>query len=351
VSCHMPATTYMQIDARRDHSLRVPRPDQTVLFGVPNACNGCHTDRDAKWAAARVRDWYGHVPIGYQRFTAAFAADEHDSSNAAQALSNVARDSTEPAIVRASALARLAGRPGEIAFAAAPASAHDSSGLVRRAALQLLEAAPPEQRPAVAASLLADPLLAVRLEAAWVLAPSFRLLDARDAQAFSRAAAEFETSQRLHADRAENRVTLGIFFAAVDRAADAEAEYRAAIRLAPTFAPAYVNLADLLRARGDEAHAERILNDGLAASPNDATLHHALGLLFARASKSDDALRELGRAVSLEPSNARFAYVYAVALEGNHRLPEAIRVLKRALLAHPRDHDLALLLQSIGRER
>ena len=339
----------MQIDARRDHSLRVPRPDQTVLFGVPNACNSCHTNRDAKWAAARVSDWYGHVPTSYQRFTAAFAADERDSSNAAQALSDVARDSTEPAIVRASALARLAGRPGEIAFATVPASARDSNGLVRRAALQILEAAPPEERPAVAASLLTDPLLAVRLEAAWVLAPAFRLLSPRDAPAFSGAAAEFEKSQRLHADRAENRVTLGIFLAWIDRVADAEAEYRAAIRLAPTFAPAYVNLADLLRARGDEVQAERVLNDGLASSTNDATLHHAIGLLFARAGKPDDALRELGRAVSLEPGNSRFAYVYAVALQGSHRVPEAIRVLKRALLAHPQDRDATLLLRSLAK--
>ncbi len=29
VSCHMPARTYMSVDARRDHSFRVPRPDQS----------------------------------------------------------------------------------------------------------------------------------------------------------------------------------------------------------------------------------------------------------------------------------------------------------------------------------
>jgi predicted CXXCH cytochrome family protein len=30
VSCHMPTTTYMQVDPRRDHSIRVPRPDLSV---------------------------------------------------------------------------------------------------------------------------------------------------------------------------------------------------------------------------------------------------------------------------------------------------------------------------------
>ena len=42
VACHMPETTYMELDARRDHSLRVPRPDLSVKFGTPNACTGCH---------------------------------------------------------------------------------------------------------------------------------------------------------------------------------------------------------------------------------------------------------------------------------------------------------------------
>ncbi|WP_246112461.1 ammonia-forming cytochrome c nitrite reductase subunit c552 [Allorhodopirellula solitaria] len=44
VNCHMPHTTYMAIDARRDHSLRVPRPDLSVELGTPNACSSCHVE-------------------------------------------------------------------------------------------------------------------------------------------------------------------------------------------------------------------------------------------------------------------------------------------------------------------
>ena len=74
-SCHMPTTTYMVVDPRHDHSLRVPRPDLSVTLGTPNACkNSCHTNRDARWAAAQVKTWYGHEPQGYQRFAAAFSA-------------------------------------------------------------------------------------------------------------------------------------------------------------------------------------------------------------------------------------------------------------------------------------
>jgi formate-dependent nitrite reductase cytochrome c552 subunit len=54
VECHMPATHYMVVDPRRDHSLRVPRPDLSVALGTPNACNNCHTkpEESAAWAAA-----------------------------------------------------------------------------------------------------------------------------------------------------------------------------------------------------------------------------------------------------------------------------------------------------------
>ena len=56
-NCHMPETTYMVVDPRRDHSMRIPRPDLSVMIGVPNACNQCHTGESAQWALDAVRDW------------------------------------------------------------------------------------------------------------------------------------------------------------------------------------------------------------------------------------------------------------------------------------------------------
>jgi hypothetical protein len=74
VSCHMPARTYMVIDSRHDHSLRVPRPDLSVKYGTPNACNDCHTDRPAQWAAEAVGRWFGPDRKGLQTYADAFAA-------------------------------------------------------------------------------------------------------------------------------------------------------------------------------------------------------------------------------------------------------------------------------------
>src|SRR5262249_47043966 len=74
VECPLPAQVSMRVDPRRDHSLRVPRPDLSVRLGTPNACTGCHTDKQASWAADRVRAWYGHDPVGYQHYAEALHA-------------------------------------------------------------------------------------------------------------------------------------------------------------------------------------------------------------------------------------------------------------------------------------
>jgi hypothetical protein len=58
VECHMPARTYVVVDPRRDHSMRVP-PDLSSSPGSPNACTQCHADRKADWAAAAMDKWYG----------------------------------------------------------------------------------------------------------------------------------------------------------------------------------------------------------------------------------------------------------------------------------------------------
>src|SRR5205085_29773 len=61
---------------------------------------------------------------------------------------------------------------------------------------------------------------------------------AADRERFERAAAEFVAAQRLNADRPEARTTLGNFQARRGLFVDAEAEYKAALRLSPQSAAA-----------------------------------------------------------------------------------------------------------------
>jgi predicted CXXCH cytochrome family protein len=348
VACHMPARTYMQIDPRRDHSLRVPRPDLTSATGAPNACASCHADRSASWAAAAVRQWLGRDASGFQNFATAFHDADTRQPGAATSLLAIATSADEPAIVRASAFDRLAD-------AGAPASTltsglRDTDALVRLGALHALASAPPADQAVLAAPLLSDPIRTVRIAAARLLAPSTSRLTVGDRAAFDRAAADLVAAARFNADRPEARVSLGVFFAGQGRAADAESEYRAAIRLAPDFPPGYVNLAELLRATRTEAEAEQVLRQGLTRAPASADLHFALGLSLVRARRTADATAELQRASDLAPEIGRYAYTYAVALHDTGQPAAALRVLRAALARHPGDRDVLVALVTFEQE-
>ncbi|HSD54814.1 MAG TPA: multiheme c-type cytochrome [Burkholderiales bacterium] len=351
VDCHMPATTYMVVDPRRDHSLRVPRPDLSVSLGTPNACNGCHADRDATWADETVQKWYGHRPQGAQRFATTLRAAERRGADAEGALDALAGDASQPAIARATALEALGGYASPETLAALRKSLADSDPLVRRASLTALASLPPEQRIALAAPLLEDPVRTVRTEAATALAavPDQRFSPAQRA-AFDHAAAEFEAAQRYNADRPEARTALGSFHAQRGRGDEAEREYRAALALDARFVPAYANLADLRRAQARDADAETVLREGLKHVPESAALHYALGLTLVRLKRTPDALRELERATKLAPDDARFAYVYAVALNSGGKARDALREIDRALARHPDDRDLIVAGATLSRD-
>ena len=112
VNCHMPATTYMVVDPRRDHSLRVPRPDLSVKLGTPNACNACHRESTAQWAADWVARWYGAQRRGEAHYGEAIDAGRRGSAGAARGLVAIATSVAYPPIVRASAVELLVRYPG-----------------------------------------------------------------------------------------------------------------------------------------------------------------------------------------------------------------------------------------------
>jgi predicted CXXCH cytochrome family protein len=270
VSCHLPDTTYMQVDPRHDHSIRIPRPDLSVSLGVPNACNRCHTNRDAQWAATQVRDRYKHTPQGFQRFAGPFDWDDRHERGAADSLRPIAADVNEPAIVRASAVARLARQSGPVAAQAAQSWSRDKSPLIRLAALQLVETLQPDERLAIAAPLLDDSTRAVRQEAAWLLAPvSAKLATARQRSAFQIAAAEFITSQQYNADRAPSRFALGAFYAQLGQFDSAATELRAALRLSPRMVQASLALAAVLREQGRVPEAIAELRRAMLLAPGN----------------------------------------------------------------------------------
>jgi tetratricopeptide (TPR) repeat protein len=339
IACHMPSRTYMGVDERRDHGFRVPRPAQSVAIGTPNACNACHADRPPAWAAAQVRTWYGHDPVGYQRYAEALHAARSHAVGAEPLLLALLADTAQPAIARATAAAELARDPSRESLPELIGSLDDASPLVRNAAIEGLRVFPPAERWRRAAPRLRDPVRAVRIATVALLADT-RSIPPQDRSAWDAANADYLAVQGQNADQPEANVNLGNFHAARGDAAAAERDYREALALDPDWAPTYVNLADLLRAQGRDAEGEALLRDGLSRAPEAASLYHSLGLLKVRTHDLTGALAALRRAAELAPDEPRYAYVYSVALHDSGETGKAIRVTDAALARAPGDRAL-----------
>ena len=350
-ACHMPPKTYMVVDPRHDHSFRVPRPDLSVTLGTPNACTNCHVDQSADWAAKQVRDWYSTQPRGYQRYAEAFTAARNSQPDAGMTLANTVRDTMTPDIARATALAELGSYLGRSTLDAVVQGLAEDDPHMRVAALQALESAPLDIRVQLAFRALADPVRAVRIEAARVLAAlPMGDLSAEQQSQLEKGQEEYIEAQLAMAERPEAQVNLGNLYADRGETGSAIDAYRTAIELNAAFAPAYVNQADLLRSQGDEEKAEELLRQAVAVIPENGDVHHALGLSLVRQKQTAEAIERLEQAAKLSPDNARYVYVFAVALNSTGKTEQAIMVLQGAHNRFPNNTDILSALVAFHRD-
>jgi len=345
-SCHMRTTVYMVVDPRYDHSMRVPRVDYTIAYGIPNACTTpCHEDKPVKWANDAIVKWYGPTRTRGNDYVAAIAAARRHEPGAERALRAAALNPEFPPIARATALDALAPHLGPASIDALYAAIRDEDALVRATAARALAQAPAEDRWRLGWGLLKDPVRLVRAWAAEALAgtpPS--MLAAEESAALAAAIREAIALEHAVAERPEAHVNLGNLYFRQGRVPEAEAELNTALRLDPRYVPALVNLADLCRAAGREADAERHLRAALQIEPDNAAATHALGLALVRTGRGGDALALLRRAHELRPADARYGYVYAVALDSQRRTQDAVRVLAAVQRARPADRDVLIAL-------
>ncbi|MCK9489260.1 MAG: tetratricopeptide repeat protein [Xanthomonadales bacterium] len=340
LDCHMPATTFMQVDDRHDHAFRIPRPDRSLQLGLPNACNQCHADRDAAWAADALAGWFPPRDR-VDDFAPALHLAASGGPGLRPALAAIIGRPSQPAIVRASALRALAPWLDPATLPVAVQALADPDPLVRMAAVEALAGLPPALQAEHLAAVLADPVRAVRIEAARILAGAAEgLLDAGQQQAFDRALGELLAALEREADQPEAAVRLGNLQLRRGQLAAAATAYRRALALDPAFIDAHANLADLQRARGAEAEAVATLQAGLKLAPEAAALHHALGLARVRQGQREPALAHLRRASELAPDDARYSLVLAIALHDWGQPEPARALLAQALARQPNDRDL-----------
>jgi predicted CXXCH cytochrome family protein len=351
VSCHMPPTNYMIVDGRHDHSLRIPRPDLSIALRVPNACNGCHENRDAQWAEDALRQWYPQPNRGFQDFAELFAASDRVQPGSREALVRYL-DGTPLPIVAASAMARLARNPSPDALRAAARSLSSLEPLLRSAAVGVVGQADPQNRLRLLEPLLSDKSRLVRMDAARALAGETEsLMDAATRSQFENALAEYVDGQAFNSERPEANANLANLALERGDIDTARRYYETARQRDASFVPATVGLAQLLGSQGDAQAAESMLREAEAKQPDSADIAHALGLLLVRAGARDEAIGFLQKAARLGPENPRFAYVYAVALHDTGSAEQAIVALESALQRHPFNWELLNALVSYQIER
>jgi predicted CXXCH cytochrome family protein len=328
VGCHMPVTNYMVIDGRRDHSIRIPRPDLSESMSVPNACNKCHADKTTAWATKSFMQWYGDkLPKEktYGQLRQMIAKNTNGSDASWNELMSVAN---YPAIIKATALESNNRFYSQHSIDQITLQLKNTDPNLRLNALRAISQLPANIAQPAVLPLLNDAVLTVRREALNVLLPFYNELQPQDKQRFDAVMNEAIAMERNLSDRPEGYLNQGILFAGTGKIDDAEQVYLLGLKRFPGNASLYMNLADLYRMKQNEEKVKETLDKGLQIYRRNASLHYALALWYVRKEDKKEGLAELQKAVQLEPSNASFNYGYAVAMHDIEGANKAVALLE-----------------------
>ncbi|WP_194791534.1 tetratricopeptide repeat protein [Pseudomonas sp. UFMG81] len=353
VNCHMPSKTYMVVDPRRDHSLRIPRPDLAAQGIGPDACTTCHQDRKPEWAATAITQWFG-TPKRPAHYGESFHAVQQDPGTTLSRLGYLLADKRNPAIVRATAADQLADL-GPAAASNLRWALKDNDALVRAYAVAGFTSLPPEQRLEPLLPLLEDPTRAVRDETVRALADVH--VD-RLPQTFPAMLAEYEQRLRGNADLPGGRLNLAVLMQRQGRDDEAMAQYRQALAMDPFFVPARVNLVTLASSQQRLDDAETLLREGVALDKMPAAdrgnLAYMLALLLVERSRQEEAVGWMEQAAVALPGNSRIRYNQGLLLSRMNRRDEALQALRSGLQQSPDDADLLyslIYLHALAGER
>ncbi|NOR79604.1 MAG: ammonia-forming cytochrome c nitrite reductase subunit c552, partial [Methyloprofundus sp.] len=344
IACHMPATVYMGVDERNDHSFRIPRPDLAGKLATPDACTNCHQDKNSQWAAEAMKKWYGKTVKGYQQFGGAIHALEQQNKEALQLTYGVLMNDTSD-IAKATVVGHLGEFPSRQTLMTAMQMLRSKDADIRRQAIQALQAFPLQHTIAEIYAALNDPVKIVRIAAAQVLAAIPRgSLEKEQQELIGKVTEEYRQSLLFVAERPEAQLSLAQLYGQLGQFEKAEVAFKEALILQSQYIPAYVNYANFLQQQKKEQAAFAILQQGLKVN-KDAALYHALGLWYVRNKDKEQGIKALQTAAELEPGTVTYQYVYAIAV--SEKQPEqAIKILETALQKHTGNIELLTALSS-----
>lgn len=393
----------MDVDPRRDHSFRIPRPDLSTSLQTPNACTGCHLkienvapekrerlvryqdwmlaaregddevrrelERANRWCDEACDKWYGDQRRRDQHFGIALAAGQNGDPDASSLLQAVLskRGYEAPAIARATALQVLREVDAAAAAEQAARALKDDHPLVRvSAASALAGGASPTRSVNLLEQALSDPVRSVRTEAARNLLefPS-QLWSDRAGAAFRKALGELVEGLKFNNDRSGAHLAMGILAEQQGRDEQAMRHYEAAIQVEPRVAGPRTNLAAViernLTARGQVPEDSPLLEEvrqlrkeelpllarDVSLLPEAAPIQYRYGLALYVDGQKQAAVAPLVKAAELEPEQPAYAQAVAMLYESLEQWPEAIRWGELALRRSGGDPQYQALLQRI----
>jgi len=360
VECHMPSKKYMVVDPRRDHSIRIPRPDLTVKIGTPNACNNCHNkpDETAEWAAEKVVEWYGPKRKYDPHFGEILAAGREGQPEAKEALVDLTSSKDVGPIVQATAASLLATRYPHREIRGDMEKMLDSRNeLVRAAILSAFENWPinsPSDFDAVhdwLAPKFRDSRRLVRTEAGRVsLRIPQNVFNQDDIPVMEKAVEEYKRSILLNADQAGAHMTLGVLYSNMGDTSAAMHAYRTAMKLDSEVAGPRSNLAQMLESQGKADEARRLreeeavlLERDAELLPDQGILHYRLGLLHYVLGNQEKAIASLKKAVEAEPRSTEFLTALTLLYEKYQLWSEALEAAKDLVRISPDPQSMQIL--------
>jgi tetratricopeptide (TPR) repeat protein len=338
VQCHMPGRYFMGVDYRPDHSFRIPDPALDAAIGAPDACLRCHLDQDTQWSQEAVNEWYG--PGRTPHYGTVIARGRKGDTDAGPDLLRLAGDPLYPVNVRATALALLAGYPGEQTLQAMEIALMDEEALIRRTAASNIQPPDPNTLAKLLVPVLYDPVKTVRIESARRLVGNMaQYLDADQQELQQAVLKEFEDAMLYSADFAASRHNLANLYAELGRPEDAIRQYEEAIRIDKQFFPATANLAVLYNQSGKNEQAEQLLKEALAAEPELYELAYSLGLLLVEMQQYGEAVGYLEQASKGLPERPRIHYNLGLLYQRMQVESKAESELRAALALEPQSLD------------
>lgn len=384
VECHMPESVYMGIDRRRDHSIRIPRPDLSARTGSPNACTGCHLDEKLehqskdyqRWLAlgkqgnASVKgklaevdakmtnsffEWYGDKerPLHYGEV---FHGIRSNKLNHPAPLLAIAGNVTDYGpVTRATAVDLMRNFPMWQDKNTLLKWAKDDSSIVRRA---LASSSHIDLIPDYKVKFLKDPVRSVRMSALRTVLtqPAQLQADPNLKASVIGMQADLNAYLKANGDQAGAHLLNAQYLQAMNKINDAAKAYEQAIDLQPELTGARSALAQLKEDLGDQASATKLrkeeielLRRDLKLAPNRSDIWYRLGLMSYILKDEEGTLRSMNRVLKLEPNHYN-AGIFVIQLnERKGRMDEVKRVAMEMMKHYPQDGYLRQLLQKVMR--